>query len=156
MVEISLRDMMLDTLKADLVIAMKAHDQVAVDTTRFLLSAIRNMAIAKYGAESDTALTDNDIMDTIKKQVKTHKESIEAFKTAGRTELVTKESGELAVLERYVPAEMSDDELKKLLAPVTASGEQNFGLLMKAAMQAVAGKADGARVSQMLKQLLQK
>ena len=148
--------MMLDTLKADLVTAMKAHDQVAVDTTRFLLSAIRNMAIAKYGAESDTALTDGDIMDTIKKQVKTHKESIEAFKTAGRAELVIKESGELVVLERYVPAEISDEELKNLLAPVAASGEPNFGLLMKAAMQAVAGKAEGGRVSAMLKQLQQK
>lgn len=156
MVEISLRDMMLDTLKADLVTAMKAHDQVAMDTIRFLLSAIRNMAIAKYGAASDTALTDSDVTDTIKKQVKTHKESVEAFKTAGRDELVLKEAGELAVLERYVPAEMSDDELKNLLAPVAASGEQNFGLLMRNAMQVVAGKADGARVSSMLKRMIAK
>ena len=148
--------MMLDTLKADLVTAMKAHDRTAVDTIRFLLSAIRNMAIAKYGAESDTALTDIDVMETIKKQVKTHKESVEAFKTAGRVELVTKESGELAVLERYVPAEMSDEELKTLLAPVAASGEVNFGLLMRNAMQVVAGKADGARVSSMLKSLMVK
>lgn len=148
--------MMLDTLKADLVTTMKAHDQVGVDTIRFLLSAIRNMAIAKYGAASDTALTDADVMDTIKKQVKTHKESVEAFKTAGRAELVAKESGELAVLERYVPAEMSDEELKNLLAPVAASGEPNFGLLMRNAMQVVSGKADGARVSSMLKSLMAK
>jgi len=148
--------MMLDTLKVDLVTAMKSHDQVAVDTIRFLLSAIRNMAIAKYGAESDTALTDADVADTIKKQVKTHKESIEAFKSAGRDELVTKESGELTVLERYMPKEISDEELKSLLAPVVASGEMNFGLMMKTAMQAVAGKADGARVSAMLKSLTAK
>lgn len=148
--------MMLDTLKADLISAMKTHDQVSVDTIRFLLSAIRNMAIAKYGAESDTALTDADVADTIKKQVKTHKESIEAFKAANRQELVTKESGELSVLERYVPKEISDDELKNLLASVAASGEANFGLLMKQAMQIVAGKADGARVSAMLKTLMAK
>ncbi len=148
--------MMLDTLKADLVTAMKAHDQVSIDTIRFLLSAIRNMAIAKYGAASDTALTDGDVMDTIKKQVKTHKESIEAFKSASRDELVTKESGELAVLEKYVPKEISDEELKNLLAPIAASGEANFGLLMKQAMLAVAGKADGARVSAMLKDLMMK
>jgi len=148
--------MMLDTLKADLVSAMKAHDQVSIDTIRFLLSAIRNMAIAKYGAASDTALTDGDVMDTIKKQVKTHKESIEAFKSASRDELVTKESGELAVLEKYVPKEISDEELKNLLLPVASSGEANFGLLMKQAMQAVAGKADGARVSSMLKGLMTK
>lgn len=148
--------MLLDTLKTDLVTAMKAHDQVAVDTIRFLMSAIRNAAIAKYGAASDTALTDVDVMDAIKKQVKTHKESIVAFAAAGRTELVNKESGELAVLERYVPAEMSDEELKTLLAPVAASGEVNFGLLMRNAMAVVAGKADGGRVSSMLKNLMTK
>lgn len=148
--------MLLDTLKADLVTAMKARNTVAVDTIRFLLSAIRNAAIAKYGAESDTALTDADVMDTIKKQVKTHKESVEAFKTAGRTELVVKEQGELDVLTAYMPAEMSDEELKAILAPVAASGEQNFGLLMKQAMTLVAGKADGSRVSQTLKVLMAK
>ncbi len=148
--------MLLDTLKADLVTAMKSHDAVKVDTLRFLLSAIRNAAIAKYGAASDTALTDGDVMDTIKKQVKTHKESVEAFTTAGRSELVSKEQGELDVLSAYVPAEMSDEALKTLLAPVVASGETNFGLLMRNAMQAVAGKADGGRVSLMLKTLISK
>jgi uncharacterized protein YqeY len=148
--------MLLDTLKTDLVTAMKARNTVAVDTIRFLLSAIRNAAIAKYGATSDTALTDADVLDAIKKQVKTHKESVEAFKTAGRDELVAKEQGELNVLLTYVPAEMSDEELKNLLAPVASSGEQNFGLLMKQAMVAVAGRADGSRVSQMLKALMAK
>jgi hypothetical protein len=148
--------MILDTLKADLVTAMKARNTVAVDTIRFLLSAIRNAAIAKYGADSETALTDADVMDAIKKQVKTHKESVEAFKTAGRTELVSKEQGELDVLTTYMPAEMSDDELKAILAPVAASGEPNFGLLMKQAMTLVAGKADGSRVSQSLKALMAK
>ncbi|MFH0749672.1 MAG: GatB/YqeY domain-containing protein [Candidatus Gottesmanbacteria bacterium] len=148
--------MLLDTLKTDLVTAMKARNTVAVDTIRFLLSAIRNAAIAKYGAASDTALTDADVMDTIKKQVKTHKESVEAFKTAGRDELVTKEQGELDVLLTYVSAEMSDEELKALLAPVAVSGEQNFGLLMKQGMAAVAGKADGGRVSSTLKVLMAK
>lgn len=145
--------MLLDTLKADLVTAMKGRNTVAVDTIRFLLSAIRNAAIAKYGAESDTALMDQDVIDVIKKQVKTHKESVEAFTSAGRLELVAKEQGELDVLLAYVPAEISDEELKNLLAPIISSPETNFGLLMKQAMQLVSGKADGSRVSSLLKSL---
>lgn len=148
--------MLLDTLKADVFTAMKAHDQVRVDTLRFLISGIRNMAIAKYGAQSDTSLTDADVLETIKKQVKTHKESIEAFGKAGRSELVAKEQGELDVLVTYLPAEMSDEELKSLLTDLAASGETNFGLLMKQAMAKTNGAVDGSRVSAMLRLLMQK
>lgn len=146
--------MLLETLKADLVTSMKAGDRVRVDTLRFLLSAIRNAAIAKYAAAGEAAMTDTDVLDVIKKQVKTHKESIDAFTKAARGELVAKEQAELAILETFLPKEMTDSELKKLLEPVVASGESNFGLLMKQAMAVVAGKADGGRVASVLKQLL--
>ena len=71
-------------------------------------------------------------------------------------ELADKEAGELAVLEEYAPKEMSDEDLKKLLAPIVATGEANFGLLMKQAMIAVKGQADGGRVSGLLKQMMPK
>jgi uncharacterized protein len=148
--------MLLDTLKADILTSMKAGDHVRVDTLRFLVSAIRNLAIAKYAAAGESAVKDEDVLDVIKKQVKTHKESIEAFTNAHRPELVAKEQGELSVLETFLPKEITDEELKALLAPVAASGEPNFGLLMKQAMTAVAGKADGARVSGMLRSLMTK
>ena len=81
-------------------------------------------------------LLEADITDVVKKQIKTHKESIEAFQKANRTDLVSKEQAELDVLEEFAPKEISDEELKTILAPVAASGEQNFGLLMKQAMAA--------------------
>jgi len=146
--------MILDDLTSDLVKAMKAGDKTRVDTLRFLLAGVRNMAIAKYGAASETSLTDADILDVVKKQVKTHRESVEAFTHAGRQDLVAKEHGELVILEAFLPKEMSDEELKKLLEPVVASGEKNFGLLMKNAMAAVAGRADGGRVAGMMKKML--
>ena len=146
--------MILDDLTSDLVKAMKAGDKTRVDTMRFLLAGVRNMAIAKYGAASETSLTDADILDVVKKQVKTHRESVEAFTHAGRQDLVAKEHGELVILEAFLPKEMSDEELKKLLEPVVASGEKNFGLLMKNAMAAVAGRADGGRVAGMMKKML--
>ncbi len=146
--------MSLDDLRSDLTASMKKGDSVRVDTLRFLLAAIRNAAIAKYGAAGEASVTDADILDVVKKQAKTHRESIEAFTKGNRPELVQKEQKELAVLEAFLPKEMSDEELKKLLEPVVASGENNFGLLMKQAMAAVGGKAEGGRVSSVLKQML--
>jgi len=145
--------MLLDQLQEDLNVSLKAGKASRVGTLRFLISAVRNAAIAKYGAQWETSLKDADIVDVVKKQVKTHKESILAFQQAGRAELATKEQEELVVLEEFAPKEMTDEELKTILAPVAATGEPNFGLLMKNAMSAVAGRADGGRVSAILKQL---
>lgn len=148
--------MLIDQLKTDVTQSLKNGDAMRVGTLRFLLSAIQNLAIDKYGNASDTSLTDEDVLTVIKKQAKTHRESIDAFEKAGRGELVAKEQAELTILEAFLPKVVSDEELMKLLEPVVASGENNFGLLMKQAMAAVKGQADGGRVVAMLKQMLQK
>lgn len=143
-------------LRQSLTTALKAKDRRRVDTLRFLLAAVQNTAIAKYGAKGEEGLTDADVLEVIKKQAKTHKESIDVFTKAGRGELATKESEELSILESYLPKQLTDEELKALLVPVAASGEGNFGLLMGLAMAAVIGQADGGRVSSILKQMLSK
>lgn len=143
-----------DSIASDISLSLKKGDAVRVETLRFLLSAVRNEAIAKYGAESETKVTDSDVLDVVKKQVKTHKESVETFEKAGRTELADKEKAQLTVLEAFLPKQMTDSELKELIAPVASSGETNFGLLMKQAMEKVGSRADGGRVAQILKQLL--
>lgn len=145
--------MVLDDLKQQLTTAMKAHDAVTVDTVRFLLAAVKNVAIAKYGVEGEAKITNADVLDVVKKQVKTHGESIDVFTKAGRTELADKETAQLRVLEQYVPKQMSDEDLKKLLEPVAATGG-DFGPMMGRAMAVTTGAADGGRVSAMLKQLL--
>lgn len=142
------------TLRSDLTSALKTGDSVRLSTLRMLVAAITYVAIAKYGSAGEEKLTEGDILDVIKKQAKTHKESIEAFKSAGRTELADKETAELLVLQSYMPEEIRDDDLKKLLLPVVQSGETNFGLLMKQAMSMVAGKADGGKVATVLKDLM--
>jgi uncharacterized protein len=148
--------MTLGDLQQDLNTSLKAGKAVRVATLRLLVSAIRNAAIGKYGAAWETSVTDADVLDVVKKQIKTHKESVGAFENAGRTELAQKEKDELNVLEEFAPKELSDDELKAILMPVVQSGEANFGLVMKAAMAAIAGRADGGRVSSMVKQLMKK
>lgn len=146
--------MRIDQLKTELAAAMKSGDTTRRDTLRFLLSAINNSAIGKYGREADTKLTEADVLDTIKKQVKTHRESIEAFEKGGRADLANKEKAELAILETYLPKQLSDEELKAFLAPIAAT-DGDFGPLMGKAMAVVKGQADGGRVSQMLKRLLE-
>ncbi|OGG13536.1 hypothetical protein A2875_05300 [Candidatus Gottesmanbacteria bacterium RIFCSPHIGHO2_01_FULL_46_14] len=147
--------MLLQALQTEVTQALKSGDRVRVETLRFLLSAIRNSAIAKYGNKGQEAMTDEDVLEVIKKQVKTHRESIEAFASAGRQELANTEKAQLAILESYLPKQVSDEDIKKILEPVVASGEKNFGLLMGQAMKAVKGQADGGRVSAILKQMLQ-
>lgn len=145
--------MLLDTIKIDVQQSLKNRDTIRVDTLRFLIAAVRNAAIAKYGAQGESAVTDTDVLEAIKKQVKTRKESIEAFEKAGRTDLSEKEKKELDILAAFLPKELSDEELKALLKPIAESGEKNFGLLMKQAMAVVQGKAEGGRVSAILKSL---
>ena len=145
--------MLLRELNEQIITSLKSGDHVRVETIRFLVSGIRYAAIAKYGSEWETKITDQDVLDVIKKQVKTHKESVEAYTKANRQELVAKEQGELAILQSYLPKEISDEELKTILLGVVTSGETNFGKLMGQAMAAVNGKADGGRVSAMLKTL---
>lgn len=147
--------MLLNSLGEDLTTSLKRGDKVRVDTLRFLLAAIRNFAIAKYGAAGESSLTDEDVLDVISKQAKSHRESIEAFQKAGRVDLVQKEDAELAILTSFLPKQITDENLKKILEPIVASREKNFGHLMGAAMKVVKGQADGARVSEILKQMLQ-
>lgn len=148
--------MTITSLQQDLNESLKSGKSDRVETLRFLIAAVKNDSIAKYGNKAETSLTEQDIAAVVKKQVKTHRESVEAFEKAGRTDLAAREKAQLTILLEYSPEEVSDEELRKLLAPVVASGETNFGLLMKKAMEKVAGKADGGRVAALLKQTLQK
>lgn len=146
--------MNLNDLQIDLNTSLKTGKTLRVGTIRFLMSAVRNFAIAKYGNAWETSLADADVVEVVKKQIKTHKESISAFENANRQELAQKEKEELLILEEFAPKEMSDEELKKILEPIARAGEKNFGLLMKQALAAVAGQADGGRVASMLKQMI--
>lgn len=139
---------------------MKKGDASVVETLRFLIAAVQNEAIRKYGADAHANVSDDDVMNVIKKQIKTHKESIEMFEKAKRAELAAKEKAQLEILMRYVPVEMTDDELEKLLAPIAEevrgvpAGRQDFGPLMGKAMAAIKGRADGQRVSRILRTLM--
>jgi len=146
--------MTLADIQKDIIDSVKKRDMVRAGTLRFLLSAIRNASIAKYGAEAETKLSEADILDSIKKQVKEHKDSIDAYTAAKRQDLVDTESAQLVILESFLPKQLSDEEILTKIAPVLSSGEKNFGILMRQCLAAVGTDADGGRIAQIIKKQL--
>lgn len=137
----------------DLKQAMKSGDTVRRDTIRMLISSINNAEIAKQAA-----LEESDIFGVISKEVKKHQESIEAFKKGNREDLVAKEAAELAVLEGYLPKQMSREEVisaaREVMAVVGAKGPGDKGKVMQQLMPKLKGRADGKEINEVVTELL--
>ncbi len=147
--------MLVDTLQSDLAKAQKDRDQIKVDALRFLLGAVFNLQIEKYPGRDRSSLTDADVQSVIAKQIKTHRESIAMFTQAKRDDLVERENQELAILLSYMPAALSEAEVKaKIEALIASAPGSDFGTVMKLAMAKFGGQADGALVAQIVKECL--
>ncbi len=144
---------LLERIDQDMKKAMIAKDQARLDTLRFLKSAVKYVAIDKAGT-----LSDADVMTVIQKQIKQRKESIQQFKSNGRPELATKEEQEVAVIESYLPKQLSEAELLKLIEgevkALGAATKKDFGRAMKACTDKLAGQADNKRISEILGKIL--
>ena len=135
-----------DQIQADLKEAMKARDQVRLDTLRSVISAFNYRRI-----EAGSDLSDDDQLAVVHKLVKQRADAIAEFAKAGRTELVEKESREREILERYLPAQKSPDEVRAIVRQALAGlpeGGRNQGALMKVVMPQLKGVADGNLVRQ--------
>lgn len=136
------------TVQSDLTTAIRERDAVRSGTLRMALAAITTEEVAGKEARE---LTDDDVLKVLAKEAKKRKEASAAFTDAGRPELAAKEEAELVVLEAYLPAQLSDDELASIVAAAVeqtgASGMAALGQVMKAAQPVVAGRADGGRVA---------
>ncbi len=143
-------------LQEELKQSMLARNELKTSVLRMLLSAINYYEISKGGAGYEA--TEEDIMTVIGNQAKQRRDSIEQFKTAGRQELVDKETKELEILSVYLPAQMSEEEVTKLvkeaIAQTGATSMADMGKLMGALMPKVKGKADGNLVSSIVKKSL--
>jgi uncharacterized protein YqeY len=142
--------MIADQLAADFKQAMLAKDAIRLGTLRMLKSAIEYHKIEKKQEQ----LTDADITGIIKKQIKQRQDSIAGFTKGGRADLVAKEQAELAVLQAYLPAELSPAEVEPIVvATITELGattKAEMGKVMKAVQAKLAGRADGRLVSQLV------
>lgn len=142
-------------LQSDLTDAMRARDQVRAGSLRLVLTAITTEEVA---GTTHRDLSDDDVLKVLAKEAKKRREASVAYSGAKRPELAAKEDAELAVLETYLPAQLSDDELSRIVTDaVSSSGASSLaqmGLAMKAANAAVAGQAEGGRVAIIVKKAL--
>lgn len=128
--------------------AMKAHDEVAKNTISFARAAIK-----QYEVDHREELDEAGILSILSKQVKMRKDALADFEKAGRTDLADSYNAEIAILQKYLPEQLSLEELSKLVAEAAAElgiegGRQNMGKLMGAMMPKVKGKADGNLVKE--------
>jgi uncharacterized protein len=143
-------------LQEELKQSMLARNELKTSVLRMLLSAINYYEIQKGGAGYEAS--EEDIMTVIQNQAKQRRDSIEQFKTAGRQELVDKETKELEILSVYLPAQMGEAEIttlvKEAIAQTGATSMADMGKLMGALMPKVKGKADGNLVSKIVRENL--
>lgn len=141
-----------DQMQQDLTEAMRARDQVKVAALRMAIAAVKEGAVAGKAAKE---LSDADVEQVLRTQVKRRDEAAEAFQAAGRAEQAQRELDERSVLSAYLPEELDDDELEAIVDEALAKGgftePSQMGPAMNAAMAGVAGRAEGKRVSAMVK-----
>lgn len=137
-----------DRIRADLNTAMRARDQVRLRALRMALTSITT---AEVSGDSAKDLSDDEVVKILTREAKKRREAAEAFESAGRAEQAAAERAEGEVLGEYLPAQLTDDELAKLVAAAIAAtgaeGMPAMGKVMKTVTPQVAGRADGARVA---------
>jgi len=146
---VSLKDKISDDLKQ----ALREGDDVRKRTLRLLLAAVHNAEIEKGGP-----LDDSGALAVIAKQAKQRRESAEEFRKGGRQDLVEREEAEEAVLQTYLPAAMSREEIvaaaRKVIAEVGAQGPRDVGKVMPVLVKQLAGRAEGGEISAVVRELL--
>ncbi|PNR88272.1 aspartyl-tRNA amidotransferase subunit B [Petrotoga sp. 9T1HF07.CasAA.8.2] len=145
--------MLKDILNNDLKKYMKEKNTLALNAVRSIISEIKNKEV-----EKGAGLTEEEIIQVIKKQIKMREDSIEQFEKADRIDLAEKERKEVEILQSYLPEQLSDEELKKIIeetiSEVNATSKKDFGKVMKLIIQKVQGRADGKKISEILSTLL--
>jgi len=147
--KVSLKQKLMDDLKQ----AMKSGDEVRRSVIRLVMAAIHNAEIARQAS-----LEDADIFGIIAKEIRQRKESIEAFKQGNRQDLVAREEAELAILEKYLPQQVTREEIveaaRRIIEEVGAQGPGDKGKVMPRIIAQLKGRADGREINAVVTELL--
>jgi uncharacterized protein YqeY len=145
---------LMQRLQADYKEALRARDERKVATLRLLFARAKNTAIELRVDEVDEAT----VLSLIQKEVKQREDSITQFEAGGRTDLVAKETQERDILRAYLPAELSDDEIRvvirRVIAETGAQGKAGISKVMRPVMAELKGRADGSRINRLVMQEL--
>jgi uncharacterized protein len=144
-----------EKLQNDLTEAMRARDEVRSSTIRMVLTAIKNEEVSGKEARD---LSDAEVISVLSREAKKRREAAEAFEQAGANDRAANEKAEGVIIAEYLPAQLSEAELKDLIASAIAetgaTGPQQMGLVMKSIQPKIAGRADGGIVSSLVKAAL--
>jgi uncharacterized protein YqeY len=148
--------MLIEKIESDLKEAMKQRDELKVSTLRFLKSAISYICIEK----KKDRLEDREVFEVLNKQIKMRKDAIEGFKKGNREDLVQKEAKELDMLKQYLPEPLSDEEVVKIvqeeIEAIEVKDKSAFGRIMQAVLKRACGRADAQKISEIVKEKLNK
>jgi uncharacterized protein len=146
-----------DTIETDLRDAMKARDKPRTSALRMVVAALKNKAVAE-GLSPQGRLDDEVVEQVLNVELKRRKEAAAAYRDAGRMDSALSEETEAEIYAAYLPEQLTDDEIRSLVEDAVgetgAEGPQHMGQVMKAAMAKVQGRADGGRVSAIVKERL--
>lgn len=150
--------MLLDLIKEDLKIAMKAKDSLTVSTLRMVTSAIKNVEINNRASDSSGSINESEIIQLISKMIKQRKESAEIFSTSDRKDLEKKENDEIKIIQKYMPLQIDDSKINSILDEAikeTDSAQiRDMGKVMSFLKDNYSGQMDFGKVSGMLKDKL--
>lgn len=141
---------LLEQLKEDIKTALKSGDRDRADILRLLNAQIQNRSIEKRGQGEGEVLTEEEVLEVFRKEVKKRKDAIELFGKGGRADLAEKEEKEVAVIQEYLPAAPTEEDVQVVVQQLRQEGLSGFPVLMKEAMKRLKG-ADGTLVSKVVK-----
>lgn len=143
-------------IKEDIKEAMKQKKELELSVLRMLSFAISSEEITK--GKKEAGLSDEEVIEVLAREVKKRKDSVAQYESAGRTELAEKEKREIEIILKYLPAQLSSEEVKKMVGEAIketgAKSEKDFGSVMKVLSPKIKGRADGKQASEMVKKIL--
>jgi hypothetical protein len=141
-----------ERLKEEMVGAQRSGDEILLETLRFILAQLHNREIEKRSRGKEASLTDEEVIEVLRREIKKRKEAIALYKKGGREELAEKEEKEAEIIGKYVPAAMNREEIEKIIEELKAAGVSGFNALMKGVMQKAGGRAEGKIVAELIKE----
>ncbi len=149
---------LLEIIKNDLKIAQKERRDFEIGVLRLLFSVFQNREIEKKGKGLESQLLNEEIIEILSREAKKRKETAEIYKQAGRKDLAKKENQELEIIEKYLPEQLNEKEIRKIIKEVIkkikVNDFKNFGKIMGEAMKELKGKADAKIISEIIKKQL--
>lgn len=147
--------MLRSLLKGSLTVAMKARDQISVATLRLILAALKDRDIAERGKGNLDPISDDAILDLLQSMIRQRHESIDLYRTAGRHELAEREAEEIEIIRKFLPAQLSEDEIGAavgdVIAELGATGLKDMGRTMGSLKKRYAGRMDFSKASAVVK-----